>query len=1351
MDAFIWLSTLGVILLAVIYFAVKLSAGSPGLPPRDASHTIPWPWYTFKFYLVRVLLMIRRRKLLHIRRRAEDYKAMLKDFRELATFDCSTDTDLTPHGNNSFYVNGSDQTGATRLVACVANRPEGRRDVWFLLRLPGLGDLVLPQHPHCVVDNIHGSGFSAAGLSFTVTDPLKIWRISFNGLCRMGKRNELDDEDRRPQVHLRCSFIWSTFTTYFNFSTDVSPCLLAESIAKETWTKEFLTKCCEVSTEHRLQQFGVLHGVVQVDDQTEREVLMRGVRDRSRGTIDFSDIHRGISISIVLEDGMCVYVGTSCKRGSPLSSTSGYVIRAIGGVIPVVSTDLSLADMMENAEDPPIGFSFSAQLETGKKLAVDVYIEDFVSFNIGSDWSVRQREGLSRFTVDGVQGRGVCQLTRRSDEDCPVPSMKAQPRLYRDPAIVPDSEVSSYLLPLEAPSCQSSMLAGGKGSQLAKLTSLQGHLPPEFQFEVPRGFVITTSALQSHVESNPAIHDAVKRQTAVSCALSSGSLDEARQRTAALLTETDISSDHKREIARLFKEIFGDSMDQKTFAVRSSAVGEDGKQMSAAGQLDTFLGIQTVEKVFEETRKCWASQYSLRAVQYRRQHGQKIDSSMAVVIQEMVPAQTAGVIFSRDPLTGNPARVIINANYGLGESVAAGLSEADTITLKMDESKNLSILQKKIGSKDHAIFISEDGGTETKTLPKDVKSRCSLAEDVCVKLGHIAKELDEYFGEGLDIEWAVVHDKIYLLQARPITTYDTPTQYELMHEFDSGHPSDSSWLTSANTQEVRPGCSSPLSLSASTDILDFGIQVSAYHDYGIPTSFPACKFCNYHCNQMLLSVVAMSTCLLQISELQKDSFLQSIGVMFDDSFIDEMKHLHAPLPSAFKRILNLGTILKNFWDCKARVEASLRDVEGYFTQTFSTAQEQYDDIIHGRYHADYPGVCQHYSTSFWKATFAQLLLDGILSRYSKHAESDFVKLLSSGPAIETAKPPFEIEQIARAIKEDGQGEAFLKMTSEQAVRWLRTPPSGDAGRRFSAFLENHGHRSLKEIGLEIKSWAMDPTQLIPSVQAYLKGHIPDEPKKKLEVPVSDLVDQLELPLPSVVRWMLVKWLVPMTRSVVAEREICKSMYIKSIHHFKQAYWRLAKLMVNEGLIPDEELLFYFSLTEIGQLLKERAPSLVARAHRRRRIEPELEAKTFPRLMHGRPEPIVDEEDAYDSRDVTTLEGTPICRGVIRGQAVVVIDLKNATKIKKGDILITRTTDIGWSPYFPILSGLVTEIGGVVSHGAIVAREYGIPCVVNIPKATSLIKSGEIVVVDGSRGTVEKQRPPTANGASVNGV
>lgn len=217
--------------------------------------------------------------------------------------------------------------------------------------------------------------------------------------------------------------------------------------------------------------------------------------------------------------------------------------------------------------------------------------------------------------------------------------------------------------------------------------------------------------------------------------------------------------------------------------------------------------------------------------------------------------------------------------------------------------------------------------------------------------------------------------------------------------------------------------------------------------------------------------------------------------------------------------------------------------------------------------------------------------------------------------------------------------------------------------------------------------------------------------------------------------LFIRFLLPLCKSSVQMREKSKSNYIAHIHEIRKAYRYLGNQMYEKGLLPDPEIIFYLSCSEVSQTLKENNFQAISKAIRRRRLQNEWKKYKFAELQFGVIRPI--EDHTSDVAKGPSVTGTPVCEGNITAKACVVKDFSEVSKIQSGDILITHSTDIGWSPYFPILGGVCTELGGLISHGAVVAREYGLPCIVGAANATNVISDGDMINMNANTGVIVK--------------
>lgn len=275
------------------------------------------------------------------------------------------------------------------------------------------------------------------------------------------------------------------------------------------------------------------------------------------------------------------------------------------------------------------------------------------------------------------------------------------------------------------------------------------------------------------------------------------------------------------------------------FAVRSSAITEDGEDASSAGQYESFLGLQTIEEVFDKIVECWASLYSLQSVLYRKQRIQPILTSMAVLVQEMIDAETSGVVFSRHFLTGDPRIILISANYGLGEAVVSAKVEPDTFVIHKSSESKLNIIARKAGDKSYKIGIDSSRALKKIIVEDDKRRQFCLSDSLVLQLAELARVLENFSGSPRDIEFAITNDRsIYILQSRTITSLNNFTDFEIIHENDSAVMSPEDVLTTANIGEAFLGTVSPLSQSITAKfILDNGLGRLVGYQNGLHTNF----------------------------------------------------------------------------------------------------------------------------------------------------------------------------------------------------------------------------------------------------------------------------------------------------------------------------------------------------------------------------------------------------------------------------------------------------------------------------------------------------------------------------------
>jgi pyruvate,water dikinase len=340
-------------------------------------------------------------------------------------------------------------------------------------------------------------------------------------------------------------------------------------------------------------------------------------------------------------------------------------------------------------------------------------------------------------------------------------------------------------------------------------------------------------------------------------------------------------------------------------------------------------------------------------------------------------------------------------------------------------------------------------------------------------------------------------------------------------------------------------------------------------------------------------------------------------------------------------------------------------------------------------------------------------------------------LLTDIPDIESADAVKSLERFASLIANEKQfAGIFISRHPDEALLLLEKESPPEVNHAYKAFLERHGHRCVREAELHEKPWADNPVQLVQMLQTRVrsgtKEHLHERPRIKTREILSGLKPMQQV---------IIKSFLKNARLAVSRREITKSASIKVLHRIRTAWQHFAGLLVRDGLLTDTDQVYYLTHEEIGRMIKDHSTSWQAKANKRREMLPLTAALQFNEVCNGIPEPIETEKEIVilDGQ----LKGIPVSSGVAEARARVVNTLEDAALLQPGEIMVASFTDIGWTPYFSIISGLITEIGSPLSHGAVVAREYGIPAIVGAKGAKHFLQNGDLVRLDGNLGIVEK--------------
>lgn len=733
-------------------------------------------------------------------------------------------------------------------------------------------------------------------------------------------------------------------------------------------------------------------------------------------------------------------------------------------------------------------------------------------------------------------------------------------------------------------------------------------------------------------------------------------------------------------------------------AVRSSAVSEDGAGASFAGQFESYLGLETFSDIRDAIQRCIAAAGSDRVKGYAGNITPDADLRISVILQNMVNARVAGVVFSVNPVNNRRDKLMINAVAGLGEDLVSGKRDAHHYEV-FKSGSNISSEASKNG---HLL--------NTHRIREIVEG---------------AKRAEEHYGQPVDLEWAIDHnDTLFWLQVRPVTTL----QREHYNELDTVQGDSTEIWTLGNIGEMMPGVATPLTYSVSVEAIDYGMTMLADKAGAFKLSNRTGKrYIQMFYNRLFVNMSHMMDYPKNVwMNTPEDVQFALSGKVFQGI---EAK-VEAPLP---KRVFNFFKQIRNTARAKKHLEDLTALAAGFSINTQLDMASLHDALGTARQKLG-EGFGHHLMTSAQSGTLYSAFMRIMTDNKRQPDAGDHhiaTMLLLNIPEIESADAVKSLERFARTIREQAVfAEKFINAPPQIALEMLQHSGPEEITTQFAGFLKRHGHRCVRESELREKTWADQPKQLIQTLQTRVRLGEVKHVNQDTEALITEALSHLPL-----IKRVILRQMVPIARNAVARREISKALSIKMVSIIRNGYQRLAEKMVHEGLLADVDQIYFLTHEEIGMLLKDQDGVWIEKANRRREILPELDKLVFEEICYGKPEPIEHEPTVILLEG--QLKGIPVSGGVVEGRARIIHSLEDAEKLKEGEIMVASFTDIGWTPYFSIIGGLITEIGSPLSHGAVVAREYGIPAIVAAKGARGFLSDGEMVRLDGNLGVVER--------------
>jgi pyruvate,water dikinase len=872
--------------------------------------------------------------------------------------------------------------------------------------------------------------------------------------------------------------------------------------------------------------------------------------------------------------------------------------------------------------------------------------------------------------------------------------------------------VSGHVLGLQEVDQTQVAVVGGKGAQLGALSRIDG-------IRVPAGFCVTTGAFRRIMAEASSIDDRLDQLSRLNPddreairVLSA----EIRRIIEGIAMPADLTAAITGALVRLGE--------RAAYAVRSSATAEDLPTASFAGQQDTYLNVVGPAAILHHVSRCWASLFTERAVTYRLRNGLgHRNVHMAVVVQQLVLPDVAGILFTADPVTGNRKVASVEASFGLGEALVSGLVNPDVFKVRDGE-----VVARTIGAKHRGIYASPAGGTEERAIDPQRQAQPALSDAQVVRLARLGRRIETHFGRPQDIEWCLVDDDFVIVQSRPITTlFPVP---------ESGDRENHVYI-SVGHQQMMTDPMKPLGLSF----------------WQMTTPAPMAEAGGrlfVDVTQRLASPTGRAG-LLELAGRSDPLIADALRTVAErEGFIRPLPDEDAPGPLLGGAPAPIETDPAIVTELIGRGEASIAAAERDIAPLSGVALLDFirADIQELRRILFDPRSHQVFMSAMEATWWLNERLEAWLGE--KNAAD---ALAQSVPHNVTSEMGLALLDVADVIRPYPEVVAFLRRVEDGGFREARERDRGQfldelvglAGGRaardaIEAWLDRYGMRCVGEIDITRPRWSERPATLVPVILGNIRNFEPGAGARRFEQGLrearakeQDVLERLRALPDGEQKAEDTKRMIDRVRAFIGYREYPKYGMVSRYFVYKRALLDEAERLVRAGVLREKEDIFYLTFSELHDVVRTNRvdDQLVGR---RKEAFRSYHALTPPRVLTSDGEAVV---GAYRRDDVPAgaLIGLPVSGGTVEGRARVVLDMARA-KLEPGDILVTVHTDPSWTPLFVAIAGLVTEVGGLMTHGAVIAREYGLPAVVGVVEATRLIRDGQRIRVHGTDGYVE---------------
>jgi pyruvate,water dikinase len=917
-----------------------------------------------------------------------------------------------------------------------------------------------------------------------------------------------------------------------------------------------------------------------------------------------------------------------------------------------------------------------------------------------SEHPIGKTFGIFVFTFPFIRYKMNYEIFGKCDVELSLHDLRKKPKMKK---------MSSYILDFQEIDRTKLAMAGGKGANLGELARIEG-------INVPDGFCISTDAFRNIMERTPSMSERLDRLSLLKLE-DRKKMTELSSEIRKLIEGTAIPQDMSEEISRVISRF-----DEKcAFAVRSSSTAEDLPTASFAGQQDTYLNIIGKDAILKHISRCWASLFTERAVMYRLQNGfdhRKVQ--LAVIVQKMIFPQAAGIMFTADPVTSNRKVLSIDASFGLGEALVSGLVNADNYKVR-----NGKITDKKIATKKITVHALKDGGTGVQNIEPDKQNTQALLDKQILELERMGRKIERHFGCPQDIEWCLVDDTFYIVQSRPITT---------LFPIPEANDQDNHVYVSVGHQQMMTDPMKPLGLSFFLLTTPAPMRKAGGRLFVDVTGHLASPVSR----KMIMDGLGKSDPLIKdalatiiergdfVKLLEEDKNKSGPGSISKGVAAMASHDQAEPDPAIVSELIKSNQ--RSIEELKQNIQ--MKSGSDLFDFIKEDIQQLRKDLFDPRGQALIIAAMD--AASWINEKMKEWLGE------EKAADT----LSQSLPNNITSEMGLELLNVADVIRPYPDIIHYLQQAKDDDFLDGLTRFDGgkETQRAISGFLSKYGMRCSGEIDISKTRWSEKPTTLVPMILRNIKNFAANASEQKFEQGLQealkkerDILDRLKALPDGEQKAKETKRMIDRIRNFMGYREYPKYGMVSRYFVYKQALLREAEKLVEARLIPAKEDICHLTFEEFREAVS--TYELDDQIINQRKDEYKFFEKLNPPRVLTSDGEIIAGRYRRDNLPNGAIIGLAVSAGVMEGRARVVLNMEDAD-LEDGDILVTSFTDPSWTPLFVSIKGLVTEVGGLMTHGAVIAREYGLPAVVGVENATRLIKDGQRIRVNGTDGYVE---------------